>query len=53
MEPDPTVQVPATGPEAAVLAVTVLPGVLVEALAGVLVGDRDSAAGVLPLKKWM
>ena len=50
MEPDPTVQVPATGP------VLVLPLVLAPVLAWVLAvvlpGDSDRAGGVL-LKKWM
>ena len=35
------------------LAVAVLVAVPAEVLPGVLVGDRDSAAGVLPLKKWI
>ena len=49
IEPDPMVQVPATDPPtAAVLAVGVLvPGAVA------LADGSDSAAGVLPLKKWM
>jgi hypothetical protein len=43
-----TAQVPATGPADAVLVPGAVP---LWAVAGVLVGDRDSAAGVLPLKK--
>jgi hypothetical protein len=42
--------VPATEPLAAVLAVAVLPGEE-DAEEGLLVGDSDKAAGVLPLKK--
>src|SRR3984885_11893409 len=47
VEPVPTVQVPATDPAAAAFWVPC--GVA----AGLPVGDSDSAAGVLPLKKWM
>jgi hypothetical protein len=48
MEPDPMVQLPATGPLAAVLAAAVLPGDEDRAVAG----DSDSAAGAL-LNTWM
>ena len=52
MEPDPTVHVPVTGPLAAVLAAWMLPGAEPEVEVE-LDGDSDSAAGVLPPKKWM
>jgi hypothetical protein len=49
MEPEPTVQVPATGPVAAVFAVFAV-AVLLAVLGGFF---SESAGGVLPLKKWM
>jgi hypothetical protein len=52
MEPDSTVQVPATDPVATGFAEAALVAVLVGVLPDVFPGDSDSAAGVL-LKKWM